>query len=530
MRVGKQSAGHRRRGPGFLAALCLCACGSLGFAVARGDPAAIPEPGLLTVAIPGQTLKSALDSLAAGTGLQVVYLAGVVTEQQTRGAPAGLEATDALARLLEGTGLRSELLNPRIARILPGTPATEPEAAGTLEEILVLAHRIPKPYVAPPSAKEQRALDVANADLETRIAHQHLLYGNAALDRYVQGVAERLLAVDAPPDAVVRVRVIRGVDANAFALSNGSIYVTTALLAVLDDESQLAAVLGHELTHYTNSHTLLALRDENRSAAIAYTTGIVIDVVLGLVAAHAAPGYSSQPVISPQTMEIWVRASISGYSRDLERQADDGGIRRMIAAGYDSTGAIAALEHLAEETPATQAAGTPMYATHPRVEERIASYRDLLAGELRGSAGVGDTRRDEYRAQLGELPLDQVELLLEARDLDRAERQIAPAIARADTGRGEFLAGEIARKRIPQTDATRAQALAAYQRAMTLSGAPPAVYRQAGLLQRARGETAAAVLSFQGYLERAPGAVDAPLVRIYLEELGNPAPAPEARP
>ena len=515
----------------FLGALCLCAgLAALDSPGARADAPAVTAPTTLAAAIAPQPLASALDSLAAQTGLQVAYLAGVVTDQQTRGAPAGVTADQALSRLLEGTGLRVELLNPRIARIVASTPAAEPEAAPTLEEILVLAHRIPKPYVAPASAKEQRELDVANADLETRIGREHLLYGNALLDRYVQGVAERLLAVDAPQGALVRVRVIRGVDANAFALSNGSIYVTTGLLAALDDESQLAAVLGHELTHFTNSHALLALRDESRSAATAYTTGIVLNIMFGLVQMRTSGGYSSVPVISPQTMEIWVRAAISGYSRDLERQADDGGIRRMIAAGYDSTGALAALEHLAEETPASAAAETPMYATHPKVEERIRSYRDLLAGELRGSAGVGDIRREEYQAQLGELPLDQVGMLLEAKDLDRAERLLRPTIARVDTGRGEFLEGEIDRKRVPQTAATQAEALAAYQRAAAIPGTPVAAYRQAGLLQRARGETAAAVVSFQSYLQRAPEAVDAALVRIYLEELGSPAGVAEAKP
>jgi hypothetical protein len=55
------------------------------------------------------------------------------------------------------------------------------------------------------------------------------------------------------------------------------------------------------------------------------------------------------------------------------------------------------------------------------------------------------------------------------------------------------------------------------------------VYRQAGLLQRLRGEPAAALVSFQDYLERAPTAVDAPLVRIYLDELRASAPVSGAR-
>jgi hypothetical protein len=475
-------------------------------------------PVALSADIRPQALEQALENFAHQTGLQYGSADGIVGDQQTRGAPAGLTPDEALRRLLEGTELRHEFLNPRFVLIVAIKPAPGSDATLLpLPEVLVLAHRLPKPYVAPASTKEQKALDAANADLEARIAHDHLLYGHAELDQYVQAVAERLLAVDHTDPGGVRVRVINGVDANAFALSNGSVYLTTALLATLDDEAQLAAVLGHELTHYINSHALRGLREEHHEQISAITTATVINVVLAVVSLHA--GVSTGPVIRPETMQIWVRASISGYSRDLEREADDGGIRRMIAAGYDPVDALAALEHLSEQTTAAPVGETPLYASHPRIEQRMASYRDLLAGELAPAAGVGDRRREEYRAQLAQLPLDQVELLVEAKSLDRAERLLAAEIAIADSGRAEFLKGELSRRRIPQTDATVQTALLAYERAVTLAEAPVSAYRQAGLLHRMRGESEAATVAFQTYLERAPTAVDAPLVRIYLEEL-----------
>jgi predicted Zn-dependent protease len=379
--------------------------------------------------------------------------------------------------------------------------------------------------VAPASAKEQKALNAANADLEARIASEHLLYGNDDLDRYVQAVAERLLAVDQTDPASVHVRVIKGADANAFALSNGSIYLTITLLATLDDEAQLAAVLGHELTHYINCHALLGLRSENHREVVTRSTAVVVDALFFLLQQHLR-STNQPPLISADDMEIWARASIRGYSRNLEREADDGGIRRMIAAGYDPTGALAALQHLAEQAVDKPAGRTPLYASHPRIEQRLASYRDLLAGELARAAGVGERRREEYRAQLGQLPLDAVTLLVEADALDRAERLLAAEIASGDTGRAEFLQGEISRKRVPQTDATVQAALDAYERAVQRADAPVSAYRQAGLLHRLRGEAEAATLAFQTYLERAPAAVDAPLVRVYLDELRTASRVP----
>src|SRR5215469_2165633 len=388
----------------------------------RAEPpaAAIPEsppvavaPAVLATDIPPQSLAQALENLYQQTGLQYVSVADVVSNQQTHGAPAGLSATEALKRLLEGTGLRFEPLNARLVRIVPSNPAPGADTPlPPLQEVLILAHRIPKPNVAPASAREQQALDAANADLEARIAHDHLLYGNAELDRYLQAVAGRLLAVDQTDSSGVHVRAVKGVDANAFALSNGSIYVTTMLLARLDDESQLAAVLGHELTHYINRDALRGLREENHRENVVRTTSTVINAVFGLVSLHYHAN-NVTPLIKTEDMEFWARAAISGYSRNLEREADDGGIRRMIAAGYDPTGALEALQHLAVQTVEKPEGETPMYASHPRIRQRLASYRDLLAGELASAAGVGERRREEYRAQLGTLPLDTVALLIE---------------------------------------------------------------------------------------------------------------------
>jgi beta-barrel assembly-enhancing protease len=522
-------------------AVALCAGFSLLFtaAVPAETPAANAPPSqpvsaaaaALTADIAAQPLAQALESFSRQTEVQYVAVAGLVNNQQTRGVPAGLTANEALAGLLEGTGLRSESLNERTVRIvavnpMPGTDVPLPP----LEEVVIRARRILKPYVSPASASEQQALAAANADLEALIARKHLLYGNASLDRYMQTVAERLLAVDQTDPGSVQVRVIKLADANAFALSNGSIYLTTALLVTLDDEAQLAAVLGHELTHYTNYHALLGLRQENHEEILARIEGALIDSVMAVVSAHYGAVYNGQPVFTLEDMEIWARASITGYSRKLEREADDGGIRRMIAAGYDPSGALAALEHLAgQSAPAASAAQIPLYASHPRIAQRLASYRDLLAGELARAAGVGERRPEEYRAQLGQLPLDAVALLIEENKLDRAEQLLAAEIARTDTGRAEFLKGEIWRKRVPQTDATVRGALAAYERAVTLTDAPLSAYRQAGILHRKRGESEAAALAFQSYLEHAPNAVDAPLVRIFLDELRSSSPVPEVR-
>jgi len=118
-----------------------------------------------------------------------------------------------------------------------------------------------------------------------------------------------------------------------------------------------------------------------------------------------------------------------------------------------------------------------------------------------------------------------VAILVDSGNFDRAEKILDAVIATGDSGRAEFLKGEIARRRVPQSDATVERALAAYALAITLPDPPTATYREVGLLRRLRGESADATLAFQNYLERAPLAADAPLIRRYLED-SRPAATP----
>jgi outer membrane receptor protein involved in Fe transport len=105
--------------------------------------AAAVEPQGLTADIPAQALSQALAAFAQQTGLQFVYVSGVIRDQKSHFAPAGLGARDALVRLLEGTELRFEYLTPRSVRILAPLPAP-PAAAlpgGESQEVIVTATR-----------------------------------------------------------------------------------------------------------------------------------------------------------------------------------------------------------------------------------------------------------------------------------------------------------------------------------------------------------------------------------------------------
>jgi predicted Zn-dependent protease len=375
----------------------------------------------------------------------------------------------------------------------------------------------------PASAEEHEALSAAAHDIELRIQRGGRLYGHPELDGYLQAVAEKLLAAEpTPPPEPIRVHVVKDESANAFALPNGGIYVTTQLLCILDSEAELASILGHELTHYTNAHALREQRSNNHKSAFARGAGAVLGILVAVAGARSGVNTGDAVQLPQQALDLWVMASVSGYSRDLEREADHEGLRRMVAAGYDADEAVKAFEQLKTAAPEDAKESSPMFASHPKLEDRIASLRELAGGEP--ASGVAAQRfvgRDEYQRAIAGLGLDQVEVLMNASKLDPADALVRVVAARADSARVAYLEGEVARRRTPRSGETEARALAAYTRATTLPDPPAAAFREQGILYRLRGDRGAAVAAFHAYLERAPQAADVPLVRLYLEALAK---------
>jgi iron complex outermembrane receptor protein len=130
-------------------------------------------PAPLTSDIPSQSLPQALALFARQTGLQIVYLSGVIREQRSPGAPAGLAPDAALTRLLAGTGLRFEYLNARSIRILPvaapahegATPHALPVSTPTPEVIVTASSLDPTMERVPVSFIVWSAEDLQTAQI-----------------------------------------------------------------------------------------------------------------------------------------------------------------------------------------------------------------------------------------------------------------------------------------------------------------------------------------------------------------------------
>ena len=182
---------------------------------------------------------------------------------------------------------------------------------------------------------------------------------------------------------------------NAFAVPGGYVYITRQLMGLMNDEAELASVLGHEVGHIAADHS--AGRQQQSILSQLLTVG-----------ASILTGSSQLGQIIGQVGQL----RLLSYSRSQEFQADDLGIRYLAGAGYDPTAAASLLASLGAATSLeSRASGrnderaVPNWArTHPLSADRVA--RANQQAQATGMAGRGLRNRDQYLAMLDGIIVD----------------------------------------------------------------------------------------------------------------------------
>ena len=200
----------------------------------------------------------------------------------------------------------------------------------------------------------------------------------ASLAAYVETIGQRLLAVTETPDAKFTFTIVNSDVVNAFALPGGYVYISRGLMALANNEAELAGVIAHEIGHVTARHTA-----QRYNRAVFAQLGAA---VLGAVVGNRAVA---------QVANLGAAAYVQGYSREQEYEADQLGIRYLVRAGYDPGAMADFLATLgAENALAARIAGTEerpaapsLFASHPRTVERVS--RAAEAARLKQS---GDQR------------------------------------------------------------------------------------------------------------------------------------------
>ena len=189
-------------------------------------------------------------------------------------------------------------------------------------------------------------------------------YEDVALTAYVQRVGERVAVQSHRSDLIYRFTVLDSADVNAFALPGGYIYITRGLLAYLNSEAQLAAVLGHEIGHVTARHSV-------RQQSTATATGLLGAVIAGASGVRGAGDLAN----------IAGTAIVRGYGREHELEADRLGAEYLARSGYDPQAMLQVIKVLKDQETfelerAKEEGREPriyhgLFSTHPANDQRL---------------------------------------------------------------------------------------------------------------------------------------------------------------
>jgi predicted Zn-dependent protease len=202
---------------------------------------------------------------------------------------------------------------------------------------------------------------------DTEVAATYGVYDDAALQAYVSKIGLALAAKGQRPNLPWRFTVLDSPVVNAFAVPGGAVYITRGILAMMNSEAELAAVLGHEIGHVNARHSMSQM-SKQQVATLGLAVGSVISKKFAQYAGLAGAG---------------LQVLFLKFSRDNENQSDALGVDYARAAGYnpaDMAATFVALEKFGDLSG--QANSLPGFlSTHPVTADRITHVKTLLKPE-----------------------------------------------------------------------------------------------------------------------------------------------------
>ena len=321
-----------------------------------------------------------------------------------------------------------------------------------------------------------------------------LLYQDAEIENYLNQIAEKLQTNSISADISFQIKVIKDPKLNAFALPNGVIYIHTGILARMENEAQLAALLAHEMTHCTHRHSLKTLRNIKDRTQAKSATIRELAQLLGITGSIA---------------------SINGYTRELETEADRVGLDLAVKANYDPNEVLKLFELLKQENEIEGVEEPYFLGTHPKVQQRIENVNRWLAENNRGKI-KGSKNTIKFQSRMSRLMLENARL-----DLRQGKFLIAQSTVKKylrvnpDDAQAYFLLGEIFRQRGWKNDSVAA--INNYEKSISLNPSFAESHKAMGLIHYKDGEKRRAKKYFESCLLLSPNTADKAYIQGYLK-------------
>ncbi len=196
---------------------------------------------------------------------------------------------------------------------------------------------------------------------DQQIIQTYGLYPDPKLSTYINQIGQKLAHLSDRPNLNFHFRLLDSPVVNAFALPGGFVYITRGILAYLNNEAELAGVMGHEIGHVAARHS-----------AKQYSKAQLAQLGLGLAYVISEDFRKYAGLANLGTQMLFLK-----FSRDYERQADALGVEYSSKAGYNALQMAEFFKTLDRMTPSEQGALPYWLATHPNPKERIQNVRKM---------------------------------------------------------------------------------------------------------------------------------------------------------
>jgi beta-barrel assembly-enhancing protease len=291
------------------------------------------------------------------------------------------------------------------------------------------------------------------------------------LNRYIHDVGADLWSKSHRPQMPYSARALNANYVNAYTFPAGSMGTTRGILLEMQNEDELAALMGHEIGHVNARHAA-----EQAGKTMLVQGGLVLAQVA------AAGNEQYQPIIQ-LAGQIGGSALLSKYSRDNEREADALGMEYMVRAGYNPDGMVGLMGMLQNQSKSKPGLLETMFASHPMSDERYQTSVKRAESQYTSQRNRG-VRRDRYMDHTASLrqikpaitAMQQGEGLMSKKQPSQAEERFRHALALTpDDYAGNVLMAKakLAQKQQREAEAYLAQARAIYPsegQALQLSG------------------------------------------------------------
>ena len=376
-----------------------------------------------------------------------------------------------------------------------------------------------EPLIGPdyqPEDADERGIWQSCERIEDSIRHSDRLMRSAQMQKYTEGVMQRLLG---RPVTDLRIYLLHDASFNAAMFPTGMMLVHSGFMVRARDEAQFAAVLGHEAGHYFRKHTLQAYRSLRRKAAAA----AVLSMGAGIAAGVAGP-YDASWWDVAAGINLALVLSMFQYSRENESEADAFGIALMSKAGYRPGAASEVWRQLIEERKQSAQYRKKRYrdradsivSTHPPSEERMLDLADTAEHLRKQGSDAKFDGRSEWQAVISPLLPRMLDEQVKRNDPGASLYLIESLAKDGWTGQLHYQHGETFRMRGLPEDGDKAAA--AYAAAVQLPDAPPEAWRAHGYALLKTGKHPEGRAALNKYLALQPDARDAAMVRFTLAQ------------